>query len=484
MSGIVKREGGWWLVPLLSLATLGAGSGDRRLMEATKAGDAATIRALIEDRVDVNVSEPDGATALHWASHRDDLEMADLLIRAGARVNAVNDYGIAPLNLACTNGSAAMVEKLLKAGANLHAVPSTGETPLMTAARTGKVDVVNVLLAHGADVNAKEPSGQTALMWAVGEEHLDIARILIARGADVRARSTGGFTPLLFGARQGSIDAARILLAVGANVNETAADGSSPLLVATVRGHVPLAVFLLNQGADPNADGAGYTALHWTVASQESEFVGDFGIAAESGEWSALSGLQGAAELELLNALLAHGANPNARLRKELPHWGHSNGSVKWFNLAGATPFLLAAKAGHVSAMRVLLAAGADPGLTTDDNTPPLIVAAGYGRIIGMSLVTEKSALEAVRLALEMGADVNTANNIGETALHGAAYQGWDTIVQLLVDTGAKVNVKNKAERGYTPLAIAEGTVYHSAGPQYHPSTGTLLRKLGAVSQE
>ncbi len=465
MRANVKNLGFWLMIALLSVVSLAASS-DRRLVQAVKQQDQEAVRALLKQQVDVNVPQVDGTTALHWAAHWNDRDSADLLIRAGANVNAANDYGVTPLLLACSNASAAMVETLLKAGADPNAARSTGETPLMTCARTGNLEAVKVLLGHGADVKANERSQQhTALMWAVAEKHREVARTLIEHGADVQARSKGGFTPLLFAAREGDLEPARMLLAAGANVNEAASDGSTALLVATVRGHAALAAFLLDQGADPNAAGTGYTALHWAAGAWATQLTGPFGIVTErDDEWRTLGGLQAAGKLELVKALLAHGANPNARLEKEPPQFGFSNGRFK-VNLAGATPFLLAALACDVSVMRVLAANGADPELGTTGaavsngtggieragSTTPLMVAAGIGRVPNESFVTERSTIEAVKLVLELGADVNAVNSAGDTALHGAAHIRSATLVQLLVDNGAWLNVKNKL--GFTPLS-------------------------------
>lgn len=491
MRANVKNLSSWWMVVLLSVVSLAASS-DRRLVQAVKQRDHEALRALLKQQVDVNVPQADGATALHWAAHWDDADTADQLIQAGAKVNVANDYGVTPLLLACTNGSAAMVGTLLKAGADPNAARSTGETPLMTCARTGNVAAVRALLAHGADVSAKELSQEhTALMWAVAEKHREVARTLIEHGADVQARSNGGFTPLLFAAREGDLEPARMLLAAGAKVNEAASDGSTALLVATVRGHAALATFLLHQGADPNADGTGYTALHWAAGAWATQLTGPFGIVTErDDEWHTLGGLQ-AGKLELVKALLAHGANPNARLEKEPLQFGFSNARFK-VNLAGATPFLLAALACDVSVMRVLAANGADPGLGTKGaavsggsggieragSTTPLMVAAGIGRVPNESFVTESSTIEAVKLVLDLGADVNAVNSAGDTALHGAAHIRSATLVQLLVDNGARLNVKNKL--GLTPLMVAEGSG-HSENPGLGSggSTGALLRKLG-----
>ena len=300
---------------------------------------------------------------------------------------------------------------------------------------------------------------------------------LIARGADVHARSTQGYTALLLTGREANLDTTKVLLASGADVNEAAKDGTTALVVATVRGHTPYAKFLLNQGADPNL-GPGFGPLHWAVGVWDS-YLTDFsnGITNEHTEWSAFGGLPRAEKLDFVKALLARGADPNARTKKN-PNYGMKvkggNG-----NLVGATPFLIAAQANDAAIMRELVAHGADPNVPTSQGTTPLMVAAGIGHLPGMSRSTEANALEAVKLCVELGADVNAVNKTGDTALHGAAYRHFaDSIVQFLVDRGAKLNAKNK--RGWTPLVIAEG-IRTGGNAVFSPSTTLLLRKLGAA---
>ena len=180
------------------------------------------IRALLQQHVDVNAPQVDGMTALHWAAYQDDLEMAELLVHAGANANAANRYGVTPLSLACTNGNGAMVELLLKAGADPNTSLPGGETPLMTAARTGTLGAVKALLPAAPDVDGKEDRrGQTALMWAAAEGHADGRGGAIEAGADFRTRLPSGFTPLLFAVREGRIEVVRVLLKAGVNVNET-----------------------------------------------------------------------------------------------------------------------------------------------------------------------------------------------------------------------------------------------------------------------
>ncbi len=443
----------WLLLSVFSVIGANAASGDQTLVEAVKAQDTATARKLIEQNVNVNELQADGATALHWAAYHDDLETAMLLIEAGAKVDAANDFGVMPLSLACTNGSAPMIEALLNAEADPNAAILTGETPLMTAASAGELDAVLVLLDRGANVNAKEPSqDQTALMWAISEGHSEVARELVEHGANIHAATKGGFTPLLFAVREGDVDSAKMLLDAGADVNTTANDKKSALLVATLRGHAEIAAILLGEGADPNADGPGYAALHWAVGSWETELTGNNGIVTPAHhEWSAMSGVK-ERKFDLVKNLLEHGANPNAQLQQNPRRYGYTVYSAR---PGGSTPFLLAAMAGETAIMRMLVDYGADPLLAAENGVTPLMMAAGVRRNLSEIRVPESDSLESVKLAVELGADINAADTSwGDTALHGAARIKSADIIQFLVDNGAEVNVVNK--RGQTPLFLAE----------------------------
>ena len=522
----VKSLGLWRLAALLSVANLAAAGGDLRLVEAVQTGDQETVRSLLAEQADVNTPQPDGATALAWAAHRDDLETAELLIRAGADVNAANDHGVTPLALACTNRNVAMVGKLLEAGADPNASLWAGETVLMTCVGTGSVEAVKLLLARGADVNAKESQkGQTALMWAVAEKRPEVARTLIEHGADIRARSKviltlepftnvssngeglsyspdvhfpkskGGFTPLLFAAQQGDMDSARILLEAGADVSEATPEDGSALVVASASGHEELALFLLKQGADPNAaDGYGITAMHYSLNE---------GLRAISGVRRKPTDRFGWVRPnmpELMKALLAKGADPNARIRKEFPPYDYSpiaraNGNtIPQINQVGVTPFLLATASSDISAMRILVEGRADPLLATEYLVTPLAVAAGLGKeLITRTQEEQQHALEAAKLAVELGADVNAVADDGRTALHGAAYLGANEMIRFLVERGANLEVKDMY--GQTPLSIAlgdpKGLVYRQlAGgryddrfrrPKIQKKTADLLVQLGAI---
>ena len=405
-----------------------------------------------------------------------------------------------PILLACTNASAPVVEALLRAGANPNARAEGRETPLMLAAWTGSVDVARLLVAGGADVNANEGARQqTALMWAASERHGDVVRLLVEHGADLHARtvvvnapnrrpgarasaaSAAGLTALLFAARVGDVESARILLDAGANVNDTADEGLSALGFATVRGHVPMATFLLTRGADANAGDPGYAPLHWAAGSWETTLTTtDITILREGNdEWNALPGVRGE-KLQLVKSLLAHGADPNLRMKAAPPRAG-STKNPQLPELVGATPYFLAAMAGDAAVMQALLDAGADPSLATDVKSTPLMGAAGAGRMLGENTVKQAALLEAAKLALERAADVNAVDDYGNTALHYAAYNRVDAVVEFLVDRGARLAAKNKF--GETPLWLAELALQFYGGGTYQilqSPTGDLLRKLGA----
>ncbi len=497
------------LAALLTTVVSVAASTDLRLIQAAKNSDVATVRGLLTERplkIDVNAAQGDGATALHWAVHRDDFSMVDLLIRSGARANVASDLGVTPLHLACTNRSAPMVERLLTAGANANATLLNGETVLMTCARAGGARAVKALLVRGADVNAKEHEHhQTALMWAVAQRHPEVVELLIDARADIRARSLtypqtvvgeqtqragreelnytvlrGGASPLLFAARAGDAESARLLLKAGADPNDAQPDGVSALVLAAHSGNGHVAALLLEHGADPDAFGSGYTALHAAILRSD---------------------------LALVKALLAHGANPNVRMTKGTPVRRDTTDWNLPATLIGSTPYLLAARFLEPGIMPVLVAGGADPGVTMPNGATALMLAAGMGSSKTASrrgieaidfgkIEPESRVRDAVAAAAGLGGDVNAANQAGDTAVHVAAALGHDTVVQFLVDRGALVNVKNT--RGITPLLAAmfgsttgRGRAAAPAGADsigferpvelVHPSTVALLKQLGAT---
>jgi uncharacterized protein len=481
---------------LVTLAALTAPvtADQSRLTDAVKAGDRAAVQALLQQRADLNARSADGSTPLYWAAQRNDLDIAAMLIRAGADVNAETRYGVTPLTLACVNGNAAMVEALLTASADPNTASPQGETVLMTAARTGVPGAITALVARGADVNAKETTrGQTALMWAAGEGHAHAVKALIAAGADVHARSSGGWTALLFAVREGQTGVVQALLDAGANVNDAqqpppaaggrrasgagggagaaaapAAGGPSALVLAVGSNHYELAAHLLDRGADPNAAAQGWTALHQITWMRKPGQGSNGPGPAGSGNMDSL---------ELVGRLAAHGADLNARMTRRAPV------GTTAFNMIAATPFLMAARTADAPLMRLLAQLGADPLLTNEDGTTPLMAAAGLGvHSPGEDPGTEREALDAVKVALELGGDVNAIDKNGDTAMHGAAYKQFPAVVQLLVDQGAVIDLWNaKNRQGWTPLRIAVG-VHRGMNFRFSPPTAAVLTRIMAAA--
>jgi uncharacterized protein len=494
---------------------------DVRLPEAAAAQDRAAVRALLRQKVDADSARADGVTALLWAAHWDDREMVDLLLGAGANVNAADDHGVTALARACENASEAMVMRLLAAGADPNVAQASGLTSLMIAARTGNAKAVKALLAHGAAVNAATVEAQaTPLMWALAEPHVEIVRMLVEARADVRASTTKGFTPLMFAARNGNIELAEVLIAAGADVNEKSADGTHVLPYAITAAQDRFALFLLEQGADPNGTINHIPALH-AAAGAISSWLGEW---ARRHAMTGAFGLGGAAgtlrpdrRLELVKALLARGADPNGRITGSAMFMNYigypKKGAFEPFatgtgDLFGATPLWVAAYAANgdvggfggdggrnlegagplneatIQILRELLAAGANPHLTTVDGTTPLMVAAGLGRATFQPGLKRSrpspTAEEAVRLLLDAGSDVNAVNEADFTALHGAAFRGLNEVVQILVDRGAEINARDF--RGRTPFRIAEGAK-QSFQFQAYPETAEFIKSLGADSR-
>jgi uncharacterized protein len=476
----------------LSAVTLFAGT-DSRLVDAVKNHDKDAVRSLLKERVDVNTPEADGTSALHWAAHYNDLETVQLLLRGGANAKAVSRYGVTPLSEAATYGSGALVEALLKAGADVNTLTTErGETVLMTASRAGNVDAVKVLLDHGADANAKETfRGQNSLMWAAAEDHPAVVKLLIAHGADPKVLSNdrdttppklmagtpaapiskGGLTALVFAARQGSIESAKALLEAGADINQGDADGNNPLLIAILNNHDELAQILIDKDADVNASNKdGRTPLFTAVDAHDVDWS-DRPLVKEADKVSSL---------DIIKSLVAHKANVNAQLKSVSIIKKAAQDSPDRTLSTGATSFMRAARSGDVEVMHLLLDAGADPKLANKDGVTALIVAAGAG-YTDSNRGTEPQALDAVKLCVSLGLDINAETDKGETAMHGAARRGANTIIQYLADNGAKVNAPNKT--GLTPYDLAMGKGGGPAGRQPpKEATATLLQKLGGTA--
>ena len=510
----LRRASRLWLALMLSMAgfaaaagAAGTGAKSSSLADAVQHRDKQAILTLLKTHADVNAPQSDGATALHWAAYLEDAETTALLIRAGANVKAANNYGITPLTLASENGNAAIIQQLLKAGADPNSVVRAAETPLMLASRTGKVDAVNVLLEAGAKIDAKESwNGQTALMWAANAGNAVVVKTLIDHGADIKARTNSGADALMFAARHGDVNSVRSLLAAGAEVNGKRPDGATPLLVAVINGHADLVDLLLDKAADPNAEGGsieltvqGVRAKPTKVELKRPALREQLkSISSEGGGRTNIFGrpLQAAVHvanwhisdqfivvrmdrLRIIKSLLDHGADVNGRNTFMEPRW---SGARYRRELVGATALLFAGKAADVEVMRLLLARGADPKINTDLNITPLMAAAGISWASNQDRASEAQVLEAVKILVEdCGLDVNFANDLGETAMHAAAYRGANNVVQYLYEKRAKIDVM--AKDGRTPLIIAEGVEYGNSFAA-QPQTAELLRKLGAKEME
>jgi ankyrin repeat protein len=465
---------------ILLFAGLAAAQAAPAVVDAAKNGDLKAVRALLRQTEDVNATQPDGMTALHWAVQRNDLEMVNALLAAGADVQVANRTGAKPLYLAAVNGNAEVLARLLSAGEDANAILTTeGESVLMLTAYTGNTAAVKLLLDRGADVNAQQFRGQTALMWAAAEGHADVVKLLIDRGADPslssaastrpERRPPGGMTALLFAARQGKLGAARALLDGGADVNQAGADNTSPLLIAIVNGHYELSSLLLERGANPNiVDTNGRSPLYAAVDLRNVQW--SQGPAPE---------LPQKTHLAMINSLLAAGADPSLTMTAKVKHRGSFD--MRWTDLKGGTSFLRAAWNGDIEVMRLLLERGADPKVMTDKNETALLLLAGAGWPLGQGHIrSEEEITAALDLLVEdLGMDVNAATSEGITPLICAVFKGDNHVVQYLVDHGAKLDVKDNA--GRTVLTWAQGIAANEGQPpRPQPETEKLLRELMA----
>jgi len=501
-------------VPSMAFA---AGPEPAALSDAARAGNWETVKTLVKSGLKgdgINVSDTDGTRPLHWAVRADELEIADLLLKAGADATAQNRLGLTALNLAAENGNGAMIRKLLDHGANANEIEKTGETILMVATRSGSADAVRALLERGVNPNTAETQLQTtALMMAAEAGYTESVRALLEYKADILARSRTGAAParkmpcagqtgcgshgdgivrgglpeqgyrppipgnmdaLMFAAREGHIDAAKLLLDAGADVNAVDKNDITPLFMAISNNRIPMARFLIDRGANINAkDWYGRTPLFAAVEMRNVDL-----------DYITFEHIVNAEErktiLDFIGYILDKQVDPNIRV-KEVPPlraWMYLlGGSLAWVDFTGETPFMLASLSGDVSTMRLLLKHGADPKIATYSGTTALMAAAGVNWVVDQTYDEGSGPLlEAVKLCYELGMDVNAENSMGLTALMGAANRGSDNIIEFLVSKGARLDTKDKV--GRTAYNWSEGIFLATHAPVPRPTSMALIQKL------
>lgn len=445
---------------LLALAFFpGSKAAGADLAGAAEKQDWPAVSAQLSTTADVNATQADGATAMHWAAYHDKAEMVEKLLAAGAKPDEKNRYGITPLLLACENGNERVVRTLLRAGAKADVSHPGGEEAIMIAARTGRVGVVQALLENGARTGSHDRRGQTALMWAAAEGHADVIEFLVKSGAKVDHRLDSGFTALLFAAREGKTAAVKKLLQLGANVTDAidtkkktggrdAPNGTSAVLLAVENGHFELAMDLIRAGADPNDRRNGFTALHTLTWVRKPPHGDDEAGQPPPDTHGKLSSLDFLREIVKAGAKVDAALGPDARAK--------AFGAI---NFHGATPFLLACRNADLEMMKLLVELGADPHKPNADGSTPLMAAAGLGCYApGEEAGTEEECLAACEYLMSLGADVNAVDQKNQTAMHGAAYKSLPKVARLLAAKGAKIDLWNrKNDRGWTPLLIAQG---------------------------
>jgi ankyrin repeat protein len=503
-----------------------APTAEAQLTDAVKKGDAVAVKALLAKKADVNAAAADSSTPLDWAVDGNNLEIANLLLGAGANVNGATRYKITPLALACENGNAAMIERLLQAGADANATSEEGETALMTASRNGNVDAIKVLLTHGAKVNVTEPyKGQTALMWAAGQGNAAAEAMLVEFGSDVHAKSKGGYTPLLFAVLNNQIDAAKTLLDHGATVEDAAPDGTTALNMAMVNAYYDLASVLLDYKANPNAADPRGSALHTVIWLRKPGTSWEAAALAQDPE-PVPRPTGKVSAMQIAEKLLQKGADPNVRITwKEMPmtkglgttrNPPNINLGRHYLSFVGATPFYSAARNGDAPMMRLLMKYGADPKIATEVGVTPLMAAACLDYYEGetpgpLTGVSEAERLDAVKLAFDLGNDINARTHLGDfpmigspeytlldyplnmddllelgvgdprwdgmTALHGAVISNQPSIVQFMIDHGAKLDARNRL--GWTPLMMTKG-IFMANSKKEFPAEAKMLEKAMA----
>ncbi len=489
-------------VPLFAAEVQAPGAA--KLVEAIKSGQrAAAIDMIAKKSADVNAAEADGSTPLLWAANLNDGDLVGRLLKAGANPKVRNQLGSTPLGEAALNANTPMIKALLDAGADPNAAGPDGQTPLMIVARTSDVAVAKMLLDKGANPNVKEAQReQTPLMWAAAASEGPMMRELLARGVEVDARSAldlmtplvsgepraqprppGGMTAMLFSVREGCMDCVKALVEKGAKLDLPDPEGVTPLISALFNAHFDVAKYLITKGANINRwDWWGRSPLYLAV---------DYNTLPHGGRPDQPS-IDETLPIDIVRLLLDKGANPNLQLKLFPPYraTGADRG-VDGMLTVGTTPLLRAAKAQDAASIKLLLEHGAIVDLPNNQGMTPTVAASGMGSIDAdtrgnyYASDIQERAIASLDLLIAHGGELNgRAGRLQQAPLHGAAFWGWNKVVDHLLSKGADIGVKDS--RGYTAVDYAMGTAAgNSRGGQrkdVHKDTADLLIAKGGAA--
>lgn len=444
-----------------------------------------------------------GSTPLLVAASNDNATQVKALLKGGANPNIKNKLNTTPLLEAAFNSNTEIIKALLEAGADVNVSGPDGQTPLMLIARGNNVAAAKLLLDKGANVKAKEGQHQqTALMWAISNNQGPMARLLIERGSEVDAktsidmmtplvsgepraqpRSPGGMTPLMFASREGCMECVQALLEKGAKIDQPDPEGVTPLLWAIWNTRFDVAKVLIEKGANVNRwDWWGRTPLYLAV---------DYVTLPHGGRPDQPS-LDATLPIDIVRLLLDKGADPNAQMKMTPPMRATGNDrGLDPMVTPGITPLIRAAKAQDYDSMKALLEHGADISLQTSRSMTATLAASGMGSTdadtrgyYGTSDIQDH-VIAALDLMFQHGGPINgKAGQFAQVPLHGAAFWGWNNVVEFLLKKGADINLADN--RGYTAVDYAMGRAGgNSRGGQridIHKDTADLLMSKGGIA--
>jgi ankyrin repeat protein len=524
-------------IGLLSLAAASsvAASAQETLADLIRSGHReAVLAAITSPDIEIDAKEPDGSTALMWATYKVDHELVRALLKAGAKANVTNNFGSSPLAEAVKLGDVELVRVLLDAGADADSPNQDNQTALMLASSIGSLPIAQLLIGKRADVNAVEGfRGQTALMWAAAENHPQIVDLLLAKGASVKLRAkhddwprqmtsepraqfrpTGGLTALLYATRSGCNRCAAAIVKAGADVNQPNPDGITPLINAIDNRNYDIAMFLLDKGANPHVwDMNGRTPLY--VAVDMNSYSGRTG--AGSGNFQGFGEFEGterapntATAMDVANRLLSMGVDPNHELTRMRPN-GNGRGRFADYMMRGGTgPLMIATLSYDEEAIKALLAHGAEVDLPNVFQITPLMAAAGMSGSsrggTGSAIIggvpqqgdIQARAINVMNLLLDAGANINARvtdsrtrtakltayiqgrDHEGKTALFAAAELGWDKVVKHLLDCGADPTVRDAS--GKFALDYARSPPPAGPGAPREPSPAAVASRAATVA--